>query len=185
MLAVSFQLCAQPTPLPRGGGAATCTLNFLASLLWVRESQGYNAGPGVALLVKGGGGNYATRPEYCGFTQAYAQRHCGLPIPRNGMQGAANAWFPLTGPDAWRTVFQRAAGRGSIDSIRVGQKAGFDYGAGIHHVGAVAALGRAVRAGRGPRSIWTLAGNEGSGATAGVKRTLYPIGAIDGLANWN
>ena len=56
---------------------------------------------------------------------------------------------------------------------------------GIHHVAAVAELGRPVRAGRAPRTVWTLAGNEGSGRTAGLRRTLYPIGAIDGLANWN
>ena len=144
-----------------------------------------NRGPLIDPIIKAGGGVPAQGPEWCGFTQAAANCSCGLPIPRNGMQGAALAWFPLKGPDAWRTVFHRAAGRGSVDSIHVGQKAGFDYGNDIHHVAAVAELGRPVRAGRAPRAVWTWAGNEGTGTAAGLKRTLYPIGAIDGLSNWN
>lgn len=178
---------AQPSPRARQQQAATCTLDFLTAHLWVTESQGRNAGPGVQQLVKAGGGEYSKsyKPEWCGFTQAAANRSCSLPIPKNGMQGAAKAWFPLTGPDAARTVFHRAAGRGSIDSIRVGQKAGFDYGRGIHHVAAVAELGRPVRAGRAPRSLYTLAGNEGTGTTAGLKRSLYAITSIDALSNWN
>ena len=101
------------------------------------------------------------------------------------MQGAAAAWFPLKGPDAGRTLWDRKTGRGSIDSIALGLKAGFDYGHGIHHVAEVAELGRPVRAGRDPRSVWTWAGNEGKGTAAGLHRSLYPIGAIDALSNWN
>ena len=163
--------------------AQTCALPWLTARLTATESTGYNRGPLVDVITRAGGGQPGQ--EWCGFTQAAANRACGKPIPRNGMQGAAAAWFPLTGPDARRTVYHRAAGRGSLDSIRVGQKAGFDYGRGIHHVAAVAELGRPVRAGRAPRSVFTLAGNEGSGRTAGLRRTLYPIGAIDGLSNWN
>ena len=177
---------AQPAARACQAQAATCTLAFLRSYLWVRESQGYNAGPGVEQLVRAGGGEYRAtyKPEWCGFTQAAANRSCKLPIPGKGMQGAARAWFPTTGSDAGRLVFHRAAGRGSIDSIRLGLKAGFDYGAGIHHVAAVAQLGRPVRAGRAPRSVYTLAGNEGKGTAAGLKLTLYSITSIDALANW-
>ncbi|MDO7888243.1 hypothetical protein [Hymenobacter cheonanensis] len=177
---------AQPSRA-RQAQAATCTLEFLRAHQTVRETQGNNAGPGVRALVLAGGGEYTAtyHPEYCGFSQAAANRSCGLPIPRNGMQGAAKSWAPLTGPDAGRTLFHRAAGRGSIDSIRVGLKACFDYGRGLHHVAAVDELGRPVRAGRAPRSVWTWAGNEGKGTNAGMHRTLYPIGAIDALSNWN
>ena len=99
-----------------------------------RETNGKNRGPLVDPIICADGGNPADQPEWCGFTQAAANRSCGLPIPRHGMQGAAKAWFPLTGPDAGRTLWDRATGRGSIDSIRLGLKAGFDYGRGIHHV---------------------------------------------------
>jgi hypothetical protein len=184
LICLAYYANAQPAPRASQAQAATCTLQFLTAHLWVRESQGSNAGPGVQQLVKAGGGDYRQKPEWCGFTQAAANRNCGLPIPRNGMQGAARAWFPLTGPDAARTIWHRAAGRGSIDSIRLGLKAGFDYGRGVHHIAAVAQLGRPVRAGRAPRTVWTLAGNEGRGTDAGLKLTLYPIGAIDALANW-
>lgn len=183
LLLLALGAKAQPNRAQQALAAAR-TIDFLARYAWVRETQGYNAGPGVEILVHGGGGNYRQKPEYCGFTQAFANRSCGLPIPRNGMQGAAKAWFPLTGPDAARTVFHRAAGRGSIDSIRLGLKAGFDYGRGIHHVAAVAQLGRAARAGRAPRSLYTWAGNEGKSVAAGMHFTLYPIGAIDALGNW-
>ncbi|WP_460503658.1 hypothetical protein, partial [Hymenobacter agri] len=115
LLAISLQLHAQ-----------TCALPWLAARLTATESTGYNRGPLVDKIIVAGGGNPYVRksPEWCGFTQAAANRACGKPIPRNGMQGAAAAWFPLTGPDARRTVFFRGK-RGSIDSIRVGQKAGF------------------------------------------------------------
>lgn len=159
-------------------------LALLYSLTWVSESDGYNAGPGVEMIVRLGGGNYRQRPAWCGFTQAYTNLQLRLPIPANGMQGAARAWFPLTGPDAERTRFRR--GRlGSEDVVAVGQRAGFDYGSGIHHVAAVVELGRSVRAGRAPRTIKTLAGNEGNGRRAGLHLTQYPMSSIDALADWN
>jgi hypothetical protein len=68
--------------------------------------------------------------------------------------------------------------------LRLGLKAGFDYGRGIHHVAAVFAAGRPVRAGRPPSSVVTLAGNEGSGTTAGLHQTIYSLDAIDALSNW-
>ena len=185
---VLVMLChlAQAQPAPRVVQArnAQFTIDWLTGRLWVREATGRNDGPAVADIIRAGGGVPAQRPEWCGFTQAADNRAHGLPIPRNGMQGAARAWFPLTGPDAERTLFHRAAGIGSIDSIRLGLQAGFDYGRGIHHVAKVAKLGRPVRAGRAPRNVYTLAGNEGTGTNAGLKLTLYPIGAIDALGNW-
>jgi len=186
LICLAYYAKAQPTSRARQAQAAACTLAFLRAHQDVRETLGNNAGPGVRALVLAGGGEYTAtyKPEWCGFTQAAANRSCGLPIPRNGMQGAANAWAPLTGPDARRTLFHRAAGRGSIDSIRLGLKACFDYSRGLHHVAAVAELGRPLRAGRAPRSVWTLAGNEGTGTAAGLHLTLYPIGAIDALSNW-
>ncbi|MGI4864200.1 MAG: hypothetical protein ACRYFZ_09785 [Janthinobacterium lividum] len=176
---------AQPS---RAGQAAnaTCVLGFLHAHEYVREATGRNDGPAVAALVRAGGGEYSAsyKPEWCGFTQAAANRSCSLPIPKNGMQGAAAAWFPLKGSEASRTLFRRGV-MGSIDSIRVGLKAGFDYGRGIHHIACVAELGRPVRKGRAPRTLYTLAGNEGKGTNAGLHRTLYPISSIDGLSNWN
>jgi len=179
-------LCAALLVLCNIAQAQSCALPWLAARLSAVESTGYNRGPLVDKIIVAGGGNPYVRksPEWCGFTQAAANRACGCPIPRNGTQGRAAAWFPLTGPDAHRTVFFRGR-RGSIDSIRAGQKAGFDYGAGIHHVNAVAELGRPVRAGRAPRSVWCVGGNEGTGATAGVKRNLWPVTSIDGLSDWS
>ena len=181
LLLLAVRASAQPSRA-RETANAVCTLDFLRAHLSVRESEGNNAGPGVRALVLAGGGDYSSayHPEWCGFTQAAANRSCGLPIPKNGMQGAAAAWF-TPGP---RLVFHRARAYGSIDSIRPGLKCGFDYGRGIHHIGCVAVLGRPVRAGRAPRSLYTLAGNEGRGTDAGVKLSLYSIGSIDALANW-
>jgi hypothetical protein len=184
LLAISSQLAARPAPRAVQARNAQLTIDWLTGRLWVREATGRNDGPGVADIIRAGGGVPAQRPEWCGFTQAAANRAHKLPIPRNGMQGAATAWFPLTGPDAERTLFHRAARVGSIDSIRLGLQAGFDYGRGIHHVAKVAKLGRAVRPGRAPRNVYTLAGNEGSGTNAALKLTLYPIGSIDALGNW-
>jgi hypothetical protein len=175
-----FNVVAQPTSRARQAQAAACTLKWLADHQAARETAGKNRGPLVDPIIRAGGGVPAQRPEWCGFTQAAANRSCGLPIPRNGMQGAAAAWFPLKGPDAARTLWDRK----TIDSIALGLKAGFDYGNGIHHVAEVAELGRPMRAGRAPRSVWTWAGNEGKGTAAGLYRSLYPIGAIDALSNW-
>ena len=184
LICLAYYAKAQPSRA-RQSQAGTCTLKWLEQHQAARENNGKNRGPLVDAIIKAGGGVPAQRPEWCGFTQAAANRSCGLPIPRNGMQGAAAAWFPLKGPDAARTLWDRKTGQGSIDSIAMGLKAGFDYGRGIHHVAAVAELGRPVRAGRAPRSVWTWAGNEGTGTAAGLKRSLYPIGAIDALSNWN
>ena len=170
---------AQVTPRARQTANAAATLDWLTARLYVRELTGRNDGPAVAAIIKAGGGTASERPEWCGFTQAAANRACKLPIPAAGMQGAARTWF-TPGP---RLVYRRGS-YGSIDSIRIGLKAGFDYGAGIHHVAAVAQLGRPVRAGRAPRSVVTIAGNEGSGTAAGMHRTTYSITSIDALANW-
>jgi hypothetical protein len=151
-------------------GAATVA--WLQTRLWVREATGKNDGPAVAALVKAGGGNPAIRPEWCGFTQAADQRAHKLPIPANGMQGAARAWFWVP------------ARRVPLDSVKPGHLAGFDYGRGIHHVARVAVVGKPLRAGRPPRTIWTIAGNEGQGANAGMHLTPYPSPNIAAFANW-
>ena len=179
-LATFFVASSQPTSRARQAQAATCTLDWLRAHQAARETWGTNRGPLVDPIIRAGGGNPADRPEWCGFTQAAANRACGLPIPAGGMQGAARAWF-TPGP---RLVWLRARNYGSIDSIRPGLKAGFDYGAGIHHIACVATLGRPLRAGRAPRSLYTYAGNEGTGPTAGLHYTLYSITSIDALANW-
>ena len=189
LLLLASQLGHTQPSRARQAQVAACTLKWLADNQDARETNGKNRGPLVDAIIGAGGGNPADRPEWCGFTQAAANRSCGLPIPRNGMQGAAYAWFIADPRPAHfhpnpRLLWFRAANYGSIDSIRVGLKAGFDYGHGIHHVAAVAELGRPVRAGRAPRSVWTWAGNEGKGTAAGLHRSLYPIGAIDALSNW-
>lgn len=82
-----------------------------------------------------------------------------------------------------RTLFHRAAGIGSLDSIWLGLQTGFNYERGIHHVAKVAKLGRPVRAGRAPRNVYMLASNEGSSPNTGLKLTHYPIGSVDALGN--
>lgn len=167
LIAHSVTAASQALPAPIG----VATVQWLQERLNVREATGHNDGPAVAALVRAGGGNPNDRPEWCGFTQAADQRAHGLPIPAAGMQGAARAWFP-------------ASRRVSLDSARPGHLAGFDYGAGIHHVARVAVLGKPLRAGRPPRSVWTIAGNEGRGTNAGIHLTNYPAQNIAAFANW-
>jgi len=176
-------LAAQPrrNPLVQ---AATC--EWLRERLWIRESTGHNDGPAVAVIVKAGGGVPGQKPEYCGFTQTADQRAHGLPIPRNGMQGAARAWAPLTGPDAKRTFYY--AGRfGVLDSIQQGDIVCFAWRPNpvIHHVTRADELVRALRKGRPPRGCYTLAGNEGHGTNAGFHRTFYPGPNITAAARWD
>lgn len=161
--------CAKAQPTPIG----VQTVQWLLDRQWIREATGRNDGPAVAALVRAGGGEYTAtyHPEWCGFTQAADQLAHGLPIPKNGMQGAAAAWFPPN-----RLV--------SLDAVEIGHQAGFDYSHGIHHIARVAVLGRPVRPGRPPRNIWTIAGNEGRGTTAGVHLTNYPATNIAAFSNW-
>lgn len=152
---------------------------WLRARLTVREATGRNDGPDVAALVKAGGGNPAEHPEWCGFTQTACQRAHGLPYPGGGMQGAARAWFT----DPHRTVYL-AGRRGTADSIRVGYCLGFDYGAGIHHIGRAAIVVPPLRKGRPPRGFYSIAGNEGRGTNAGMHLTYYATPSIAAGANW-
>lgn len=167
LIAHSFTAAAQTAPLPIG----VATVQWLQERLYIRELTGRNDGPEVAALVRAGGGNPADHPEWCGFTQAADQRAHGLPIPSGGMQGAARAWFP-------------SARRLSLAQAQPGHLAGFDYGQGLHHVARVAVLGKPLRPGRPPRTVWTIAGNEGRGTNAGIRFTNYPSANIAAFSNW-
>jgi hypothetical protein len=171
---------AQPLP-PRNAAATAATIKWLADRLYVRELTGRNDGPAVAALIKAGGGVPSQKPEYCGFTQAADQKANGLPIPKNGMQGAARAWFPL---DGLRTIYF-AGLRGTLDVIAPGDLVGFDYGRGIHHVARCKEVVPPLRKGRPPRAFWTLAGNEGRGTNAGLHLTYYAGPNIDAAARWD
>jgi len=173
---------AQPMPTQRRGESqnAACVLAWLDAHLNVREATGHNDGPAVAAIVRASGGDPRDHPEWCGFTRAAANRSCGLPYPAGGRQGAAAAWF-RPGP---RLVYQVGA-VGRLEELRPGLCAGIWHDGGIHHITTVAELGRPVRAGRVPRTAWCKAGNESSGANAGVHRTCWPVAALYALSNWN
>ena len=168
LLAHAISAASQSTP-PAPIGVQT--VQWLQERLDIREATGHNDGPDVAALIRGGGGNPADRPEWCGFTQAADQRAHGLPIPGGGMQGAAAAWFPL-------------ARRVPLGLVQVGYQAGFWHHGGIHHITRVAVLGRPLRAGRPPRTVWTIGGNEGRGTSAGMHLTGYGAGNIAAFSNW-
>ena len=161
------------------GRNATLIVLWLTQRLDVREATGHNDGPGVAAIVRAGGGDPRDRPEWCGYTRAAAQRSVGLPIPLAGMQGAARAWF-VPSP----RLLYRAGSVGSLDSLRVGLCGGVWHRENIHHIVTIAELGRPLRKGRAPRTVWCLAGNEGVGLNAGLHRSLYPATAMFALANW-
>ncbi len=178
---------AQPRPsraVQDANGRAAVA--WLTARLWIREATGRNDGPAVAALVKAGGGVPAQLPEWCGFTQTACQRAHGLPYPGGGMQGAARAWFPLTGPQAARTVYQ-AGVRGALDSIRVGYKLGFAWRPNpeIHHITLAAEIVKNDIKSRPPRGFWSLGGNEGRGTNAGVHRSYYASPNITAASNWN
>lgn len=183
VVCLAYRAKAQPIPARRPAVTAS-TLQWLTDRLYIREATGRNDGPAVAGLITAGGGVASQRPEYCGFTQAADQKAHKLPIPARGMQGAAAAWFPLTGLDASRTYYF-AGRRGVVDSIRAGDLVGFDYGRGIHHVARDKEVVPPQRKGRPPRGFWTLAGNEGRGTKAGVHLTYYPAVNIDAGARWD
>lgn len=125
-------------------GAAT--VQWLTDRLWWRETS-YNAGPGISDAIRANGGR--PRDEYCGHTQAGAQRSRRLPVPV-GSGGSYN-WFL----DPRRTVVLGQVG--SWDSIRVGYKVGiFSPARGrIGHITAAAELVRPIRQGRpAARGAW-------------------------------
>jgi hypothetical protein len=171
--------CASAQP-SRNPAVQAATIDWLTARLAVREATGRNDGPAVAALVRAGGGEPNVGLEWCGFTQAADQRAHGLPIPAAGMQGAARAWFV----DPRRTYYL-AGRRGQLTSIAPGDLAGFDYGHGIHHITRFAQVMPPLRKGRPPRGFYTIGGNEGRGANAGVHRTYYPATNITAGARWD
>jgi hypothetical protein len=173
---LSSQAYAQPAPRAVQDRNGACTVKWLTDRLWWRETS-YNAGPGITEAIKANHGN--PRDEYCGHTQAGAQRSCGLPVPK-GSGGSYN-WFL----DVKRNVLLGSTG--SFDSVRVGYKIGlYNPRRGrIAHITAVAELARAVRRGRPARGAWCVGGNEGTGTNAGMHRTFYPASGIYAAANYN
>jgi len=172
---------AQSVP-PRNPATTAATLAWLAERLWVKEATARpgNDGPAVAAIIQAGGGAPAQHPEWCGFTQAADQLAQKLPIPKNGMQGAARAWFW----DPVRTYFL-AGVRGTVALVMPGDLVGFDYGRGIHHIArAKQTVPNEIKS-RPPRGFYTLAGNEGRYPTAGLHLTYYPAVNIDAGARWD
>lgn len=49
----------------------------MLKLIGVMEQGGNNAGADVARIIRGGGGNPAERPAWCGYTMAYVYRRAG------------------------------------------------------------------------------------------------------------
>ena len=151
-----------------------CTMAWLRANLWWREVS-YNAGPGITEAIRANNGQ--PREEYCGDTQAAAQRACSLPIP-SGSNGSYN-WFL----DPRRNVLRGTVG--SFDNAKVGYKVGiFNPRKGrIAHITAIDVL---VTSRNAPaQGGWCIAGNEGSGTKAGMKRTWYPKVNCFAIANWN
>ncbi|TGD82881.1 hypothetical protein [Hymenobacter wooponensis] len=156
---------------------AACTTQWLTANLWIREATGRNDGPAVTRIILENGGVRGN--EWCGFTQAEAQKRCGLPRPK-GAGGSYN-WFL----DSKRNVLKGKVG--SFDSVQVGHKIGI-YSASrgrIAHITACVELARAVRKGRPARGAWCIGGNEGRGTNAGMHRTFYAATDIYAAANWN
>lgn len=170
---------AQPLP-PRSPACQAATIQWLVERLSIREATGRNDGPKVAALVTEGGGRWREHPEWCGFTQAADQKAHGLPIPANGMQGAAAAWFR----DPRRTTYL-AGVRGALAESQPGDVVGFNYGRGIHHITRLKQVVPPERKGRPPRGFYTLGGNEGRGANAGLHLTYYAAPAIAATARWD
>ncbi len=156
--------------------AAAATL-WLQQHLYLKESTGYNRDPLIDSWARAVGVSLGS--EWCGLTQWACQRALKLPTP-SGPAGSYN-WFK----DPARTYYVQGQ-RGSLDSIRAGHPLGI-YNARrgrIAHITRCISLGRSVRAGRPARAFWCIAGNEGSGANAGVHLTLYPATSIHAAANW-
>jgi len=151
-----------------------CTIAWLRTRLWWRETS-YNAGPGITEIIRANGGS--PREEYCGDTQAGAQRSCSLPVPA-GSNGSYN-WF--LNPKR-NTLLGHA---GSFDSTRQGYKIGI-FNARKGRIAHITAADVVVTSRNAPaRGAWCIGGNEGSGTKAGMHRTWYPKANIYAAANYN
>ncbi len=169
LLAISYQLSAQPSRAVEASRAAAATA-WLTPRLYIREATGNNDGPDVWALIKAGGGQ--PRMPWCGFTQRACQVALKLPYPA-GAGGSYN-WFL----DKRRAV--------PLDSIRPGLLVGnYSRARGrIAHITRVVQVIPPLRKGRPPRGAYCIGGNEGSGTRAGMHRTLYPMASIYALSNW-
>lgn len=165
-------------------------MKWLADRSTVREATARpgNDGPGVAALIRAGGGNPADRPEYCGFTQAADQRAHGLPIPGRGLQGGARYWFfDASGKHLLPRTFYYAGQLGVLDSVQQGDVLGFAWRPNptIHHVTRADKPVPPLRRGRPPRGYWSWGGNEGRWPNAGMKYTFYPGPNITAASRWD
>lgn len=119
--------------------------------------------------------------EWCGITQFKAQKTCGLSWPA-GAAGSYN-WFK-PGP---RLVYQAGGAKGSLDSLKQGHKLGL-FNARKGRIAHIMALDKVVRNPddhRRIKGVYSLAGNEGSGAKEGLHYTYYPAANIYAGANYN
>jgi hypothetical protein len=84
-------------------------------------------------------------------------------------------------------VFFYAGRFGVLDSIQRGDIVCFAWRPNpvIHHVTRADEQVSPLRKGRPPRGYYTLAGNEGRGTSAGMKRTFYPGPNITAGARWD
>ena len=175
LLCLLLALASPATAAPTG---AECCIAWLRARLWVREATGHNDGPAVAAIIAANNGN--PRDEWCGHTQADAQRSCGLPVPK-GSGGSYN-WFL----DRVRT-FYLVGVRGTLDAIQPGHLVGIysPKRGRIAHITRAVQVVPPLRKGRPPRGFYCIGGNEGSGTNAGMHLTYYPSGGIHAAANWS
>lgn len=176
LLLIGGSLRAQPSRAVQAQRAAACTI-WLQQHLYMTEAAGYNRHPLIDAWARANGN--APGSEWCGLTQWACQKAVKLPTPP-GPAGSYN-WFK----DIKRTYYVRGV-RGVLDSVRVGHPVGI-YNAKrgrIAHIMRVVKVVPGIRPGRPPRSFYTIAGNEGSGPTAGMRLTLYAAPSIYAAANW-
>ena len=178
-----------PAQSRRNPATQARTVKWLADRGAVREATARpgNDGPAVAAINSAGGGNPATFPEHCGFTQAADQRAHGLPIPGNGLQGAARYWFVNPANRLLPRTFYYAGQRGVLDSVQAGDLLGFAWRPNptIHHITRAAVRVPPLRKGRPARGYWSWGGNEGRWPNAGMHYTYYPGPNITAAARWD
>jgi len=186
LLCLVYYAKAQPR---RNPATQAKTVKWLADRGNVREATARpgNDGPAVAAIIRAGGGTPAQRPEWCGFTQAGDQRAHGLPIPANGLQGAARYWFVDVKNRLLPRTFYYAGQRGVLDSIQQADMLGFAWRPNlvIHHITRADKAVPPLRRGRPPRGFWSWGGNEGRFPNAGMHYTYYPAANITAAARWD
>ena len=180
LLAVVLSAKSQPTRKIQAANG-TCTVTYAYTQLYVREKTGNNDGPEVERYQKVTGNHKGE--AWCGSFQAACQQACGLPWPSSA--GGARYWFVATNK---RTFYLRGS-RGTLDSLKVGDKVGFIYSDNrVGHIGMAVQAKRAIRKGRPARGFIIRAGNTGSGGGregAGVRDVFYSAVDIATASNWN